>query len=113
VFCDIGAHESAARYHLEAAVAGDLQRAGGELRRKALPARLRRRLGVQQRDHTAVDAIVHERRYAAGIELEAGQGGVVVNRHTGNVAPRNPFGHACRPTRRARLCDKRQGRKRP
>ena len=69
---DIGAYESAARYHLEAAGAGALQRAGSELRRD-LPARLRRRLGVQQRDHAAIDAIVYERRHAAGIELEAGR----------------------------------------
>ena len=108
---DIGAHESAAQYHLEASRAGDLQRAGGELRPQTLPARLWRRLGVQERDHATVDAIVGERRHAAGIELEAGQGGVVADRHAANVAPRNPFGHACPRARRAQLCGKRQGRR--
>ena len=69
----------AARHDLEPAAAHLVQHAFDELRSDAAPARRDRRLGVRQRHHIAGEAVSHERGDAAGVELEAGQRGIVAD----------------------------------
>jgi hypothetical protein len=84
---EIGRDERAARHDLEPAAAHFVQHAFDELRSDAAAARRDRRLGVRQRHDIAGALVNHERGDPAGLELEAGEGGVVADRggHGDNV----------------------------
>ena len=79
------ADERAARLDLEPLGARFVERAAHELRGDAAALQVRRRLGVEERHHAAVEAVVGDGGAGLGVELEAGEGGVVADRHDGHV----------------------------
>src|SRR5579862_8947801 len=76
---EIRAHKRTARHDLKTPLAHDFEHASGEPRSDAAAASLRRRLRVFEPDHAASEPVIHERRHAVGIELEAGESGIVAH----------------------------------